>query len=282
MIAALLALSTTTSAFVLTSPPAKSPTHRDRTSSDPTMIFEVDMATRRKVLPVAFFGLLGSRVAILASTKETFTPPDVATFEPDVAMEASRAAGACPVQSCNTARLLEMQYALDTSKVAKNAKGSAATHMPIVWVDVERVDAARPYSAKVVMVAPESSGDTVKLMWLVNAATGQIIGSKTIQAASTQMGVVSGAPVQGATDGPATLVAGVRERYAGVERGTKVQPYVLYANDGLWAGEPFVLTEASPCPGALGPADFVLDTRGRRPRGELGAELQRKAAGLKA
>ena len=80
-------------------------------------------------------------------------------------------------------------------------------------------------------------------------------------------------------DGPPTLVANVKAGYAGVQRGTTVRPYVLYARDGLWAAEPFVLRDAGePCPGALGPADLRLDARGRRPRGEVGAELLSKAA----
>ena len=132
------------------------------------------------------------------------------------------------------------------------------------------VDTSRPYAAKVVMAAPEASGDAVQLMWLANSATGEVLGSKVVESAVSQ----------GTGDGPATLVTNVREGYAGVARGTRVQPFVLYARDGLWAGEPFVLCEpgAGACTGALGVADLMLDTRGRRPRGEIGAELLRKAA----
>ena len=103
-----------------------------------------------------------------------------------------------------------------------------------------------------------------------------------VEAEGSRAGTVSGAAAQGAGDGPATLVATCRGGYAGVERGTVVVPYVLYARDGLWAGTPFTLCEPGEgsCAGALGPADFVLDTRGRRPRGEVGAEALRKATAL--
>ena len=85
---------------------------------------------------------------------------------------------------------------------------------------------------------------------------------------------------QGVGDGPATLVAFVKAGYAGVERGSSVQPFILYANDGLYYGQPFTLCDPSgpSCPGAIGPAELVLDTRGRRPRGEVGADLLRKLA----
>ena len=49
-------------------------------------------------------------------------------------MEASRAAGACPVQSCNAARLSEMSYLLDTSKARTNTVGSAADHVPVTLI----------------------------------------------------------------------------------------------------------------------------------------------------
>jgi hypothetical protein len=118
----------------------------------------------------------------------------------------------------------------------------------------------------------------VQLMWLASD-TGEIVGSKVVEAASSQMGVVSGSPAQGAGDGPATLVAFAKSGYAGVERGGTVRPFVLWAEDGLWAGEPFTLCDdGATCLNALGPRDFALDTRGRRPRGEVGTELLRKAA----
>ena len=238
--------------------------------------------SRRNALPVALFSLLGGRIAVLVASKEEFSPPEQTTFDAAGAIEASRAAGQCPVQSCNKARLTEMQFKLDTSKYAgkPNEKGDAASHRPLVWVEPIKQEGKRPYAAKVVMVAPESRGDTVQLMWLANGATQQIIGSKVIESASSQAGVVSGAAAQGANDGPPTLVATAKQGFAGVERGSTVVPYVLYANDGLWQGEPITLCDpGSPsCPGAMGPADFPLDTRGRRPRGEIGAELLRKAA----
>ena len=92
---------------------------------------------------------------------------------------------------------------------------------------------------------------------------------------------MSGAPSQGAGDGPPTLVANARTGYAGVQAGSTVLPFILYEKDGLWAGKPVTLcAEGGRCAGALGPKDFVLDTRGRRPRGELGAELLRKVAAI--
>ena len=236
---------------------------------------QFDMATRRKVLPVALFGLLGTRIAVLVNTKETFVPTGDPTFDPTVAIEASRAAGQCPVQSCNTARLTEMQFSLDTSKVGKNSKGSAASHKPIVWVEPD--DGKKTYSARIVMVAPAASGDAVRLMWITNKATGQIIGSKVVEEEGTRAGTVSGAAAQGVGDGPATLVATARKGYAGVERNSIVVPHILYANDGLWIGEEFALCgEGSECKGAYGPADFMLDTRGRRPRGDIGLDVLKK------
>jgi hypothetical protein len=126
-------------------------------------------ATRRSLLPVALFTLLGGRLGFLATTKEEFTPPAEGAWNPQAAMEASRAAGACPVsapraassetsprhsyrvtdslsqvQSCNAARLGEMQYLLDTSKVAVNAKGAPETHGPVVWVAPIDVANGRP------------------------------------------------------------------------------------------------------------------------------------------
>lgn len=238
--------------------------------------------TRRKVLPLALFGALGTRIGILVATKEDYVPPATSSFSPEAAIEASRAAAQCPVQSCNQNRLTEMRYLLDTSKATANAKGTAATHKPIVWVEPAKQDDARPYAAKIVMAVPPGSDDAVQLMWLVNTQTQQIIGSKVIEGASSQAGVMSGAAAQGVGDGPPTLVASAKKGFAGVEAGTTVQPYVLYANDGLWAGTPFTLCgpTASSCPGALGPRDFPLDTRGRRPRGAIGDELLRGAAAL--
>ena len=229
-------------AFVL---PSKSMASGSRRHTEPSM------ATRRQILPVALVSLLGGRIAVLASFKEEYQPPATTSFDPDQAIGASLAAGQCPVQSCNQARLAEMKYALNTDKANKMAKGSAKTHAPIVWVEPVRQEANRPYSAKVVMVAPEQSGDAVRLMWLVNQETKEIIGSHVGDSAS---------------DGPETLISTARTPFAGVKGGSTVLPFVLYANDGLWAGEPITLCgpESSRCPGALGPRDLMLDTRGRR------------------
>ena len=104
------------------------------------------------------------------------------------------------------------------------------------------------------------------------------------QGSTSQAGVMSGAAAQGVGDGPPTLVASAKEGFAGVKAGTVVQPWVLYANDGLWAGTPLTLCDPAStggsCPGALGPRDFPLDTRGRRPRGAIGEELLRGAAAI--
>ena len=145
--------------------------------------------SRRNALPVALFSLLGGRIAVLVASKEEFSPPEQTTFDAAGAIEASRAAGQCPVQSCNKARLTEMQFKLDTSKYAgkPNEKGDAASHRPLVWVEPIKQEGKRPYAAKVVMVAPERRGDTVQLMWLANGATQQIIGSKVIESASSSM-----------------------------------------------------------------------------------------------
>lgn len=91
---------------------------------------------------------------------------------------------------------------------------------------------------------------------------------------------MSGAAAQGVGDGPPTLVATAKKGFAGVERGTTVTPFVLYEQAGLWRGASFTLCDpgAPRCAGALGPRDFALDTRGRRPRGDVGNELLGKAA----
>ena len=47
-------------------------------------------ATRRSLLPVALFSVLGGRIAILVTNKEEFTPPATASWDPDAAIAASR------------------------------------------------------------------------------------------------------------------------------------------------------------------------------------------------
>ena len=275
-VVALLLLSQRAATFVVPLPTYAPSAHASPRLVEPTMA-----VTRRQVLPVALLSLLGGRIAVLVGMKEEFQPPATSAFDPEQAILASRAAGECPVQSCNKARMTEMQYLLDVDKASTARKGSAKTHAPIVWVGAQQQEANRPYAAKIVVVANEASGDSVRLMWLVNAATKQIVGSHVVDAVSSQAGVMSGAASQGEGDGPITLVSNVKEPFAGVAAGTTLLPYVLYKNDGLWAGEPIVLCEDASCSGALGPRDFMLDTRGRRPRGDVGAELLQKAAALR-
>ena len=153
-------------------------------------------ASRRTVLPLALGSLLGGRIAFLVTNKEEYSPPAKPAWDPEAAIEASRAAGACPTQSCNQARLMEMQYQLDVQIASKRAAKLPADAQPVVWVDPVKQDAARPYAARVVMAAPERANDAVRIMWLANPTTGQIIASKVVESASSQMGVVSGAAVQ--------------------------------------------------------------------------------------
>ena len=159
---------------------------------------------------------------------------------------------------------------LDTSKVEKNAKGTmAAARTPVVYVRPElgmRKELRANYQT--IVTVPGDNDASVKIIWLRNGETGQLAASKVFDEETRR--------VDG--DGPATLVGLLTQPYAGVKEGTSIVPSVYFSDGSLWEGKPFTLcSEGCANSGVLGPQDFGLDTRIRRPRGDLGAELLRKA-----
>ena len=232
--------------------------------------------TRRKLLPPALFSLLGGRLLWLANNKEEVAlPQGEPRFDVDAASAAIDRATDCAVQSCYDVRLEEQAFYLNTVNKKKN-QGALAEHLPVVYVEPAFGAGANPRASyRVVITLPEAHARDARLLWLKNAATGQVLASKAFakQGGSQQGGVVA----------PPTIIASLLEPYGGVRRGTAIVPYVFYDEDGLFEGPEIVLCAPSECasaPGSFGPSDFRIDTRGRRDRSEVGRELLRKAAAV--
>lgn len=231
---------------------------------------------RRRLLAPAVFSLLGGRVLWLAASKEDVAlPAGEPRFDEHAASKAVRQASACAVQSCYDASLKEQAFYLDTTAEEKNQRGKPEERLPVVYIE-PAFGSSRASLAnyRVVMtVPPPARSADVRLMWLKNAATGQVLASKSFDTDGRR---VDTAPVP-------TIIATLLEPYGGVARSSEVVPYVYYARDGLWEGAPITLCAPSDgqssCSsiGALGPADFRIDARARRDRSEVGLELLRKA-----
>ena len=139
---------------------------------------------------------------------------------------------------------------MDTSKLNKNAQGTAAEYLPIVYVETsfgaKRDASMASYRVVAVSPLPNDGRDRVVLMWLRDAGSGRVIAVRGFDG-GTQYNPVG----QKVVNWPPTLAASLKEPYVGVRRGESVVPLVYYENAGLWEGEPFTLCgpESSVCDG---------------------------------
>ena len=163
---------------------------------------------------------------------------------------------------------------LDTKGIQTNAKGLKAERAPIVYLETAfgMRKSASMASYHAVVVAPVRDGDDrVQLIWLRDADTGRVVATRSFAAPSED----SPPP-----DGPPTLVATLKEPYAGVYQGEKLVPLVLYERDGLWQGEPFSLCgpDGPVCVGSglFSPARAV-QTPNRMGANRIGAAVLEKA-----
>ena len=218
------------------------------------------------------FGGLGLRLATLASSKVDVIIPSESTFDPVAASAKIADASTCPVQSCIDGKFTELPYLLDTSKYAgsKNSKGAPSEQLPTVYVEPTFGKSQSSVAAYRVLVTVPPTAAT-ELLWLVNADSGELVASKVF------------APDESSES--STLVAVLKEPYAGVRRGASITPLSYGSANGLWQGQTFVLpaeaeagSKPGSAPGTFGPGDFYIDTRGKRPPSVVGAEILQKAA----
>ena len=224
---------------------------------------------RREVLPPLGFALLFGRLGYLASTKGELVLPSESIFDPMAATAKADAAALCAVQSCVDNKLAELQFYLDTSTIRCNAKGNALQRTPVVYIapdfGLSSASVAR-YNVVVAVPTPPAAQDPVEIIWLKNAESGAIVASKTF---STSNDV-----------GPATLLATLKEPFAGIKRGATLVPYSYSKHDGVWEGTHFTLPSesAGSSTNAFGPREIgAIDARGKRPAAEIGKELLKRA-----
>jgi hypothetical protein len=225
--------------------------------------------TRREVLPPLGFTLLFARLGYLASTKEELILPSESVFDPVAAIAKAETAALCAVQSCVDNKLAELQYYLDTSTIRINSKGDAAYRTPVVYVapdfGLSSASVAR-YNVIVAVPTPPTTQDPVEIIWLKNAESGVIVASKTFSANNDVV--------------PATLLATLKEPFAGIKRGATLVPYSYSKRDGVWEGTRFTLPgdSSGSSTNALGPREIgAIDARGKRPAADIGKELLKKA-----
>ena len=180
--------------------------------------------TRRKLLPPAS----SSRrpTALLANNKEEVALPQ---GEPRFDVDAASAA----IDRAMTARsnLVTTSGSRAAFYLHSQRRNRAlAEHLPVVYVEPAFGAGANPRASyRVVITLPEAHARDARLLWLKNAATGQVLASKAFakQGGSQQGGVVA----------PPTIIASLLEPYGGVRRGTAIVPYVFYDEDGLFEGQ---------------------------------------------
>ncbi len=191
----------------------------------------------------------------------------------DGAFAASTEGALCPTQSCVDSVIEKLGRKLDTAGMPRNAKGTAATRVPVVSVEAvygARRDVSVPrYQIIVTVPQPEGDGDFVRLMWLRNQKTGAIVASRGINEFDEH-------PFGRKTPfiGPPTLTVDVGKGYA--QPGDVLVPTIYCDRDLLWEGEPFTLCD---------PADASCDMRGKlrltspvdmrpkRPSGDIGKDV---------
>jgi hypothetical protein len=225
--------------------------------------------TRREVVPPLGFGLLAARLGYLASTKEELMLPSEKVFDPATAIAKADAAAGCAVQSCVDVKLTELSFYLDTASTSMNAKGAASDHTPVVYIAPDfGLSSASVARYNLIIALPTSSAsDPVEIIWLKNAESGAIVATKVFNNANRD------------SSGPPTLLATLKEPFAGVRRGATLIPYSYSKRDGVWEGARFTLpAEGASSATALGPREIgKIDARGKRPAADIGKELLTRA-----
>lgn len=229
-----------------------------------------------------------SRRALLAGGGLAYCSAQrAAALDVDAAVVESTAGAACPVQSCVDASVAKLVSYLDVNGVPKNQKGAPRSHRAVVTVTpvvpVKFDSAAALPSYQIIMVAPHgvAADDYVQLMWIKNARTGRLLGSRALYGPDEPGSVANAAKGIGRfgtryLPGPPTLSFRVGKGY--VARGDSLVPLLYCSKHGLWEGEPFTLCDGRDA--CAGPGLYTLrgkvDARAKRQLEEIGAEVLRE------